>query len=55
VHRTAGTLRVFGALSEPGQFSVFKPGSPQPPVTQPVRQRKLDTIHSFEVCLLSKR
>ena len=36
VHRTAGTLRVFGAGSERWQFPAFKPVSPQPPVTRAV-------------------
>ena len=34
--RTAGTLRVFLALSELRQFPVSKPYSPQPPVTRAV-------------------
>jgi hypothetical protein len=37
VHRTAGTLRAFGAGSEQWQVSVSQVGSPQPPV--PRRER----------------
>jgi hypothetical protein len=40
VHRTAGTLRVFGAGSELWQFPVSSPFSLQPPVTQAVGQHK---------------
>jgi len=36
VHRTAGTLRVFGASSERWAFPVSELGSRQPPVTPTV-------------------
>jgi hypothetical protein len=45
VHRTAGTLRVFGAGSERWWFSVSSVGSPQPPVTQAVGQ-----LHRKGIC-----
>ena len=38
VHRTAGSRRVFGLLSELWQFSVSESYPPQPPVTRAVRQ-----------------
>ena len=39
MHRTAGTVCVFGAGSELWRFSVFEPYAPQPPVTPAVGAR----------------